>query len=271
MAGPRDRRAASWAASSAPGWPRVSPARAAAARPCTAPPRFPGCSAPARSSAHRKLSGPSLPTLPGSAPSGPRRGFPAPAAPPRVSSRGNTTTREIQGPSRPARLRTGPGAHQRTRLARQPRVEFPREIGTSGFQDLISAAELPVFLLQLRDPLLITGRGPGPRSAVDFRLLCPGPQRLRMNPQLTRDPGQFPVPLALSFPDLEQHPHRAFAQLIRVLLLCRHDPASSQESEPPRFPGWPTPSPRCNCGDQSGNGDYSAGYVVACVGGVPQC
>ena len=26
-----------------------------------------------------------------------------------------------------------------------------------------------------------------------------------------------------------------------------------------------------NCGDQSGNGDHSAGYVVAYVGGRPQC
>src|SRR6185295_3525725 len=106
-------------------------------------------------------------------------------------------------------------------------------------QDLISAAELLVFLLQLRDPLLIIGRGPGPHPAVDFRLLRPGPQRLRVNTQLTGDPGQFPVALTLSFPDLEQHLHRAFAQLIRVFPLCRHDPASSQVSWPPRFPGWP--------------------------------
>src|SRR5712672_2739561 len=148
--------------------------------------------------------------------------------------------REIQGPRRPTRHRTGPGAHQRTRLARQPRVEFPREIGASSFQDLISAAELTILLLQLRDPLLIIGRGTRPHPAVDFRLLYPGPQCLRVNPQLTCDPGQLPVPFTLSFPDLEQHPHRAFAQLIRVLPLCRHNPASSQVSWPPRFPGWPT-------------------------------
>jgi hypothetical protein len=102
-----------------------------------------------------------------------------------------------------------------------------------------AAAELPVLLLQLRDPLLIIGRGPGPHTAVDFRLLCPGPQRLGVNTQLTCDPGQLPTPLTLPLPDLEQHPHRAFAQLIRVLLLCRHDRASSQVSWPPRFPGWP--------------------------------
>src|SRR5205823_5198996 len=149
-------------------------------------------------------------------PSGQRRGSPAPTAPPHASSRGNTMTREIQGPRRPARLRTGPGAHQRTRLARQPRVEFPREISTSGLQDLISPAELTVFLLQFRDPLLIVRRGTGPDPAVDFRLLCPGPQCLRMHTQLACDPGQLPVPPTLPLPDLEQHLHRAFAQLIRV-------------------------------------------------------
>src|SRR6185437_11810934 len=81
---------------------------------------------------------------------------------------------------------------------------------------------------------------PGPHPAVDFRLLCPRPQCLPVNTQLTCDPGQFAVPLTLPLPDLEQHLHRAFAQLIRVLLLCRHDRASSQVSWPPRFPGWPT-------------------------------
>ena len=45
---------------------------------------------------------------------------------------------------------------------------------------------------------------------------------------------------SLSFQDLEQHLYRAFAQLIRVFPLCRHDPASSQVSWPPRFPGWPS-------------------------------
>src|SRR5437763_12297844 len=111
-------------------------------------------------------------------------------------------TRELQGPRRPARHRTGPGAHQRTRLARKPGVEFPREIGTGGLQDLISPAEFPVFLFQLRDPLLVIRRGPGPCPAVDLRLLCPGPQSLRMNTQLTCHPGQLPVPLTLPLPDL---------------------------------------------------------------------
>src|SRR5689334_21566831 len=121
-------------------------------------------------------------------------------------------------------------------------AQFPREIGTGGLQDLIRPAELTVLLLQLRDPLLIISRGTWPHPAVDFRLLCPGPQRFRVNTQLTCHPGQLPMPLTLPLPDLEQHLHRTFAQLIRVLLLCRHDPASSQVSWPPRFPGWPTSS-----------------------------
>src|SRR6185437_15064621 len=107
-------------------------------------------------------------------------------------------TREIQGPRRPARHRTGPGAHQRSRLAPQPRAEFPREISTGGLQDLTSAAQLAVSLLPLRDPLLIIRRGPGPHPAVDFRLLYPGPQSLRVNAQMTPDPGQLAVALTLS-------------------------------------------------------------------------
>jgi len=49
--------------------------------------------------------------------------------------------------------------------------------------------------------------------------------------------GQLTVALALSLPDLQDHLHRALAQLIGVLPLCRHDSASSQGSEPPRSPG----------------------------------
>ena len=63
-------------------------------------------------------------------------------------------------------------------------------------------------------------------------------RRLRVNTQLTCDPGQLAVALTLPLPDLQHHLHCALAQLIRVLLLCRHGPASSQESEPPRFLGW---------------------------------
>src|SRR5689334_19290971 len=160
-------------------------------------------------------------------------------APPGASSRDNTTKRETQGPRRPARHRTGPGARQRTRLARQPRVEFPREISTGRLQNLIRPTELAVFPLQFSNPPLIIRRGARPRPAVNFRLLRPGPKRLGMNTQLTCDPGQLAVTLTLPLPDLEQHLHRALAQLIRVLPLCRHDRASSQVSWPPRFPGWP--------------------------------
>jgi hypothetical protein len=53
------------------------------------------------------------------------------------------------------------------------------------------------------DPLLIPGRDTGPLSAVNFRLLDPGPQSLRVNTELPADPGQLPVPLALPLPDLE--------------------------------------------------------------------
>src|SRR5690349_7050733 len=88
-------------------------------------------------------------------------------------------------------------------------------------------AQLAHFPLELRDPLLIPGRDTGPLAAVDFRLLDPGPQSLRMNTQLPAHPGQLPMTLPVPLTDLEHHLHRAFTQLVRVLLLCCHGPASS--------------------------------------------
>src|SRR5437773_1203122 len=137
----------------------------------------------------------------------------------------------------PVRHRTGPDVNQSTRLARKPGVEFAGEIRTRRLQNLIRPPQLPVFPLQLRDPLLVLTRDAGAHPIVDLGLLDPAPQRLGVNTQLTTHPGQLTVPLALSLPDLQDHLHRAFAQLIGVLPLCRHDSASFQGSEPPRSPG----------------------------------
>ena len=63
---------------------------------------------------------------------------------------------------------------------------------------------------------------------------------LAVNTQLRRHPGDLPVPLPVPLPDLEHHLHRALAQLLGVFPLCWHDSASSQGSEPPRFPGRST-------------------------------
>ncbi len=46
------------------------------------------------------------------------------------------------------------------------------------------------------------------------------------------------VPLPLPLSDLKHHLHRALTQLLRILPLCHHDPASSQVSQPLGFPGW---------------------------------
>jgi hypothetical protein len=54
---------------------------------------------------------------------------------------------------------------------------------------------------------------------------------------LPGNPGDLPVSLPLPLPDLQHHLHRVLAELFRVLPLCGHDPASSQGSEPPGFPG----------------------------------
>jgi hypothetical protein len=70
----------------------------------------------------------------------------------------------------------------------QPRVEFPRGIRTRRLQDLISPGEHP----------------------ADER------------------PGRLTLALPVPLPDLQHHLRRTFTQLIRVLPLGRHDPASSQ-------------------------------------------
>ena len=108
--------------------------------------------------------------------------------------RGVIRRRRNPGPHRPARCQTGPGARQRTRLARQPRVEFPREIRARGLQDLIRPPELAYLPFQLRDPLLIAGLRTRPLPAVNFRLLRPRTQSLRVNIKLPGYPGQLPCP-----------------------------------------------------------------------------
>lgn len=50
--------------------------------------------------------------------------------------------------------------------ARKPGVNFSGEIRTRRLQNLISAAELPVFPFQFRDPLLILRRGSRLRPAL---------------------------------------------------------------------------------------------------------
>ena len=92
-------------------------------------------------------------------------------------------------------------------------------------------------LAEAGDDAKIIAGGQSLVPLLNFRLLRPGPQSLRMNIKLPGHPGQLPVPLPLPLPDLQQHLHRAFTQLLRVLPLCRHGPESSQVWEPPKFPG----------------------------------
>src|SRR5262245_52284041 len=68
-------------------------------------------------------------------------------------------------------------------------------------------------------------RGARPRAAIDLGLLDPATQRLGVNTKLTAHPGQLTMVPAFPLPDLQDHPHRAFAQLTGVLPLCRHDSA----------------------------------------------
>jgi len=112
-------------------------------------------------------------------------------------------------------------------------------------QYLIGAAKFTHFPFQLGDPPPIFGRRAKPLTTVNFRLPHPRPQRLRVNTQLPGHPGQSAPALPVLVTDLEHHLHRALAQLLGILPLCRHGSASSQESEPPRSPGRSTdPNPQ---------------------------
>jgi hypothetical protein len=80
------------------------------------------------------------------------------------------------------------------------------------------------------------GRGPVVVLAGYFPLLglgviCRECRRSRCRATLETSPSPLPLP------DLQHHLHRVLAEFLRVLPLCSYDPASSQGSEPPRFPG----------------------------------
>jgi Phage integrase, N-terminal SAM-like domain len=129
----------------------------------------------------------------------------------------------------------------------RPRQGVPLVRATRQLPRILSPAEVDALTRALRTHrdravvaamvLLIRRRGARPRPVIDLGLLHPPAQRLGMNTQLTAHPGQLTVTLALPGTDLQNHLHRAFTQLIRVLPLCRHDSASFQGSEPPRSPG----------------------------------
>src|SRR5207248_3518695 len=58
---------------------------------------------------------------------------------------------------------------------------------------------------------------------VDLRLAYPVTQRLPVDTQPVRHPGDRPLLLPGLLPDLEHHPHGPLTDLIRVLLRCWHD------------------------------------------------
>ena len=68
----------------------------------------------------------------------------------------------------------------------------------------------------------VLARRPRPVTSVDFGLPDPGPQRLRMHPQLVGYPlNRAPRPRRIP-PSLQRHPRCPLPQLLRVLPLCSH-------------------------------------------------
>jgi hypothetical protein len=58
-----------------------------------------------------------------------------------------------------------------------------------------------------------------------------------VNAQLICDTGDLAMSPALALPDLEHRLHRTFTQLIRALLVCRHETSSFQVWRSPDTPG----------------------------------
>ena len=85
-------------------------------------------------------------------------------------------------------------------------------------EDVVRATQLPVLLLKRGDPLPVSGRGSPAATGVDLRLANPVPQRLGADAELAGDTRDHTVLLAALLADLEHHPHRALAQLLRILL-----------------------------------------------------
>ena len=63
-------------------------------------------------------------------------------------------------------------------------------------QDLVRAAELADLPLQLADPRGVVGGDARPQTTIDLGLADPGPQRLRMDPELVSDPLDRPRAVA---------------------------------------------------------------------------
>src|SRR5438552_6495352 len=118
-----------------------------------------------------------------------------------------------------------------------PGVEFPGEIRTRRLHDLIRPAQLTDFPFQLRDPLLIPGRGPGPVPGIDLCLIHPVTQSLGIYAETLADPGDRPTRVTCLRPQLEDHLHCPFPQLSGMRLPGYHEPQLSQRSQPPTNPG----------------------------------
>lgn len=98
-----------------------------------------------------------------------------------------------------------------------------REESRGSLQDLVGTPQFPVLPLQLGDTMRVHSGPARTLAAVDLRLLDPVSERLTVDPQLVRDPGDRPVRLPGLLPDLEHHPHGPLTDLVRVLLRCWHD------------------------------------------------
>jgi hypothetical protein len=105
-------------------------------------------------------------------------------------------------------------AHMARPGMRKPGVEFPREIRTRRLQYFVRTAQLTHFAFQLHDPGPIISGSARPRPTIDFSLPNPAARRFGMNTQLPAHPGQLTPALPIPRPDLQDHPHRALAQLL---------------------------------------------------------
>src|SRR5947207_13198078 len=94
-----------------------------------------------------------------------------------------------------------------------PGVEFPGEIRTRRLQDLIRPAQLTDFPFQLRDQLLIPGRGPVPVTGIDLCLIHPVTQSLGIYAETLADPDDRPALVHCLRPLLEDYMHCPFPLL----------------------------------------------------------
>src|SRR5699024_8651970 len=99
-------------------------------------------------------------------------------------------------------------------------------------------AQFPILLLEVLDPLGISGGGAGTVAGIDLVLVDPGPQCFRVHTELVTDTAEDTAARTrVGFEGVEDHADRSLTKLEGVFLLGHDREVLSVASLSPLFPG----------------------------------